>query len=104
MAHTPGPWFKFENADCVGGPHPENGTAGIALCGMRLRSPEEVAANIRLIAGAPTMLEALEEAQYALGVARDNAAALNGETCSDAKYFAEQKAIVMDAIRAAKGE
>jgi hypothetical protein len=47
---TPGPWFQFEGKpDCVGGPHPENGTAGTAMCGMRLRSPAENAANAALI-------------------------------------------------------
>ncbi len=61
MAHTPGPWFQFDGVSCVGGPHPENGTAGIAMCGMRLRSDEEVAGNIRLICAAPDLLAVLEK-------------------------------------------
>jgi hypothetical protein len=60
--HTPGPWFLFGNpAHCVGGPHPQNDTAGVAMCGMRLRTPEEGEANARLIAAAPDLLAACEE-------------------------------------------
>lgn len=60
--HTPGPWFVFGNGHCVGGPCERPGeaeqTGGIAMCGMRLRSPEEAAANARLIAAAPALLAA----------------------------------------------
>lgn len=67
MPHTPGPWFVFENGHCVGGPgETEAGTAGVALCGMRLRTPEEIAANARLIAAAPEMLAALEAEEEAI--------------------------------------
>lgn len=60
--HTPGPWFLFGNpAHCVGGPHPENGTGGVAMCGMRLRSPEEAEANAKLIAAAPDLLITLHD-------------------------------------------
>ncbi len=59
--HTKGPWFLFGNpAHCVGGPHVENGTGGIAMCGMRLREPEEAAANARLISAAPDLLAVCE--------------------------------------------
>ncbi|HEY1186933.1 MAG TPA: dATP/dGTP pyrophosphohydrolase domain-containing protein [Gemmata sp.] len=63
--HTPGPWFVFGNGHCVGGPvEPGNGicddqeqkTAGVAMCGMRLRPAEECAANAALIAQAPGLL------------------------------------------------
>ena len=62
--HTPGPWFVFGNGHCVGGPYledPEQPTAGVAMCGMRLRDPEEAAANANLIAAAPDLLAAAEE-------------------------------------------
>lgn len=69
--HTPGPWFVFPNGNCVGGPTgpcgpahaDESNTAGIALCGMRLRTHEEQEANARLIAAAPDLLAALIEAE-----------------------------------------
>lgn len=65
--HTPGPWFVFGvNGHCVGGPFtpkpgddPNQQTAGVAMCGMRLRDPHEAAFNARLIAAAPDLLEAL---------------------------------------------
>lgn len=66
---TAGPWFVFGNGHCVGGPltasclpDPSDGlpaTAGVAMCSMRLRGPEECEANARLIAAAPEMYEAL---------------------------------------------
>jgi hypothetical protein len=69
VKHTPGPWFIFGNRHCVGGPFvpgpgddPDQLTAGIAMCGMRLRTADECAANARLIAAAPAMLAALEAA------------------------------------------
>lgn len=64
--HTPGPWFTFANATCVGGPagilgNPSGAdTAGIAHCGMALRAGDELQANARLIAAAPDLLEALQ--------------------------------------------
>lgn len=63
MPHTPGPWFLFGNDHCVGGPtnDPEQPTAGIAMCAMRLRTPQETTANARLIAAAPDLLASLEE-------------------------------------------
>jgi hypothetical protein len=64
--HTPGPWFVFGNKHCVGGPLADRAptdpagqtTAGIAMCGMNLRWPDEAEANARLIAAAPELLEA----------------------------------------------
>lgn len=60
-AHTPGPWFLFGNGHCVGGPasDTETPTAGVAMCGMARRGPDESAANARLISAAPDMLAAL---------------------------------------------
>lgn len=66
-AHTPGPWFVFEGRPCVGGPSgpidadPAQKTAGIAMCGMRLRTEDEAMANARLIAAAPELLAELEK-------------------------------------------
>lgn len=64
--HTPGPWFVFGNGHCVGGPFepgegddPDQTTAGVAMCRMRLRHNDEAAANARLIAAAPDLLAAL---------------------------------------------
>lgn len=70
MRHTPGPWQVFTpQPECVGGPvGPMGGTsasqttAGIAMCGMRLRTVEEQRANARLIAAAPTLKDLLETA------------------------------------------
>jgi hypothetical protein len=58
---TPGPWFVFGNGHCVGGPSDVavSGTAGIAMCGMALRDPEEAKANALLIAAAPDLFAAL---------------------------------------------
>lgn len=65
--HTPGPWLVFDNMHCVGGPvgplgAPTAGgtTAGVALCSMRHRTPEEQQANARLIAAAPALLASLK--------------------------------------------
>ena len=64
--HTPGPWFVFGNGHCVGGPKgfidgdPREQTAGVAMCGMRLRTDDEAEANARLIAAAPDLLAACE--------------------------------------------
>lgn len=64
--HTDGPWFVFGNGHCVGGPltdrlPAETQTAGIAMCGMKMRLPEENAANARLVAAAPELLAALTD-------------------------------------------
>lgn len=81
-AHTPGPWFVFGNGHCVGGPVGPLGNssgaaeAGVALCGMQLRTPKEAAANARLIAAAPELLEALI-ALTTPGEARDTSIASN---------------------------
>ena len=64
--HTPGPWFVFGNGHCVGGPKgfidgdPREQTAGVAMCGMRLRTDDEAEANARLIAAAPDLLDVAE--------------------------------------------
>jgi len=62
MSHTPGPWFVFSNTHCVGGPHadPNQPTAGVAMCALQFRRPDEIRANTRLIAAAPDMLEELK--------------------------------------------
>ena len=66
--HTPGPWFTFANGACVGGPvgilgNPSGAdTAGVAHCGMALRTGDELQANARLIAAAPELLDALQDA------------------------------------------
>lgn len=69
--HTPGPWFTFNDGLCVGGPftpsegdNPDQKTAGIAMCGMRLRHNKEAEANARLIAAAPDLLAALKESKH----------------------------------------
>ena len=62
MSHTPGPWIA------VGGwvEHPDDNVADICTCDIELmgqerlgRSSDETAANARLIAAAPEMLETL---------------------------------------------
>lgn len=77
MPHTPGPWFVFDGRPCVGGPSstfmdadPAQQTAGIAMCGMRLRTEDESMANARLISAAPELLAAITPA--AIGFLRDN--------------------------------
>lgn len=71
--HTPGPWFTFANGNCVGGPvgllgNPSGAdTAGIAHCGMGLRTGTEARANARLIAAAPDLLDALQFVMTATG-------------------------------------
>jgi hypothetical protein len=70
LKHTPGPWHVFTpQPECVGGPvGPMGGTsarqttAGIAMCGMRLRTVEEQRGNAMLIASAPTLKDLLETA------------------------------------------
>jgi hypothetical protein len=67
MPATPGPWFVFGNGHCVGGPfsgvggEPGQATAGVAMCGMRLRTEEECEANARLIAAAPELLAVVND-------------------------------------------
>ncbi len=65
--HTPGPWFVLPTGHCVGGPEgPLAGGVGIAMCGMRGRTPEEQEANARLTAMSPAMLKLLGEMREAL--------------------------------------
>lgn len=65
--HTPGPWF-ISNRNPLrvieSGPR----MASIAKCGIKLGvdADEEAAANARLIAAAPDMLEVLREAELVL--------------------------------------
>ena len=68
VKHTPGAGFVFGNGHCVGGPFtpgsgddPKQQTAGVAMCGVRLRHPEEAEANARLVAAAPDLLAACRE-------------------------------------------
>lgn len=71
--HTPGPWFLINDC-CVGGPiEPgwEEAGCGIAHCGMRARTEEEAAANARLIAAAPSLLEALRSIASQCEIADD---------------------------------
>ena len=86
--HTPGPWYVLETKHCVGGPLGPNGIgSGIAMCGMRARTPEEQEANARLIAAAPDLLDALK------GIVREIRAYSSPE-CDDADSigYAELKA------------
>ncbi|HNU11726.1 MAG TPA: hypothetical protein PKJ45_10270 [Rubrivivax sp.] len=61
---TPGPWDVLSNGVCVVGPceRPvgEPQTAGIAHCGMQLRSEDEARANAAAIKHLPRMVELLE--------------------------------------------
>lgn len=61
---SPGPWSVLSNGVCVVGPceRPEGEpqSAGIAHCGMALRSEEEQRENARRIALLPRMAELLE--------------------------------------------
>jgi hypothetical protein len=99
--HTPGPWFVFGNGHCVGGPtgmmdaDPNQKTAGIAMCAMRLRTDDENEANARLIASAPELLAACEE--------------LVADLLSHAKFGMNDSEVAMlkraeAAIRKARGE
>jgi hypothetical protein len=104
MAHTPGPWFVFGNGHCVGGPcepgnglldDPEQKTAGVAMCGMRLRTSEECEANAKLIAAAPDLLALAKEAKNAMagshGPCKNN-------SCSDCRAtFLKLKAVIAKA-------
>ena len=73
--HTPGPWFTFANGQCIGGPAGPLGnpsgadTAGLAHCGMGLRTGSEIKANARLIAAAPELLAELQMAHRLLQIA-----------------------------------
>lgn len=74
--HTPGPWFTFANGTCVGGPvgilgNPSGAnTAGIAHCGMALRTGDELQANARLISAAPRPLEVCKAARSLIAADR----------------------------------
>lgn len=65
--HTRAPWFVFGNGHCVGGPMTdplpaEAKTAGVAMCSMNARLPEENTANALLIAASPDLLAACRAA------------------------------------------
>ena len=63
MGHTPGPWYA--NQDCIeiDGPEgPRDVTLAVVL------QPDNAAADARLIAAAPELLAALQEAVTALNV------------------------------------
>jgi hypothetical protein len=61
MAHTPGPWSTFQDASL----RHTVGAATVRICEMWGRDPafftEEDAANARLIAAAPELLESLRD-------------------------------------------
>lgn len=61
---TPGPWSVLSNGLCVVGPceRPEGEpqTAGIAHCGMQMRSDAEARANAAAIKHLPRMVALLE--------------------------------------------
>ena len=61
---TPGPWSVLSNGVCVVGPcerpQGEPQTAGIAHCGMQLRSEAEARANAQAIRQLPGVLELLD--------------------------------------------
>jgi hypothetical protein len=59
--HTPTPWSLFGNGHCIKGSH-ETGEAGIAMCSMAKRTPEENAINAAFIVKAVNHHEALVEA------------------------------------------
>lgn len=62
MSHTPGPWKSFEMAMGEYAVNPANG--GLLVCELRTLNPfsPEAAANARLIASAPELLEACRRA------------------------------------------
>ena len=97
MAHTPGPLFVFENGHCIGGPHKENGTAGVAMCAMRLRDDEENSDNTRLLTAAFNSYDrncganAVQLAEedllgQALELLQDAASSFEGTDCDLAGY------------------
>lgn len=81
--HTPGPWFMFANGQCIGGPAGPLGnpsgadTAGIAHCGMGLRTSAETQANARLIAAAPDLLDVARMARDMISTERQSFADCN---------------------------
>ena len=97
--HTPGPWFTFANGHCVGAAHADCGTAGVAMCNMARRSPEENAANAQLMAASPELLAALIELLAAVQThekeadAYDNYAGGGGEAESKRVYDAYLSAL-----------
>ena len=102
--HTPGPWFVFPNGHCVGGPtglldaDPNEKTAGVAMCGMRLRTEEEIEANARLIAAAPDLLAACED------YLRELQSWSESNTPPTDSTMAELRQRTADAIAKAKGK
>lgn len=76
FAHSKGDWVCFAKGTCVGGPvgpipNPSGGdTAGVAMCGMNLRTPGEIAGNVALIIAAPKMLRSLMNIVNAGAVSR----------------------------------
>jgi chromosome segregation ATPase len=65
--HTPTPWFTFGNGHCIGGPESIAGAGqGIAMCGMRARSPEEAEANAVMIVEAVNSFRALQSENASL--------------------------------------
>lgn len=67
VGHTPGPWVL----DCENLPHGPKPTL-ITYVGVPIAKAIDNYANARLIAAAPELLEALEEAFMALGRAGGN--------------------------------
>lgn len=57
---TPGPWSVAPNGCCIFTDALTEGR-GIAMCGMAARTPEEIAANTKLIAAAPDLFAALQK-------------------------------------------
>ena len=79
-AHTPGPWF-LEGNWCPNSHRPLGGwvshfaPSGVPVFGLEpsVGTLEEIAANARLIAAAPDLLDAAKEGRTDLMIAADNA-------------------------------
>lgn len=72
--HTPGPWTTDGNyvVPCEDFSKAQPGTLFVALCGISssYRTAEETKANATLIASAPELLDACQEAQKLIELAR----------------------------------
>jgi hypothetical protein len=60
MKHTKGPWYVANDVDVRGGP--QEGQEYVSTARARGRTLDEARANARLIAAAPDLLTACEEA------------------------------------------
>ena len=82
MTHTPGPWTSGGFSIIADRPYPQWREIATVTCNTRDLANPEVAANVRLIAAAPALLEALKIMRMQFGNYTDGDGAAKFHACN----------------------